>query len=412
MKKKRPLLLFFYLKIVVVSAVVVFFGVYHYLSIHAKTSDALKQLDVLGYTPLLRAIADGNIAMVKKMIAEGADVNGQSSDPYGMSALDLAVLNGNERNIVELVDILLRAGADPGLQDKQGFTPLHRLPNVPYPSEKDRVAYALLSHNAPINIQNFTNGNTPVHTNIQEQQLDSSVYLFKNFAPMMDLNIRNKSGYTALDLANINVVGPALADIYGYDYLDPVKQTQDLQAFSRKNRVVYEWQRFGRNNSNARDIFGRTGLMLAIMRDDYDFAQDQVLERGADVNAQANNKYGNRPLNFACMRMQDALPYVRLLLNNGANPRLTNKQGETPLHMIFSIKDVSERKNVAAALLEKGAYLLATDEKGNTPLHMAALHKDRTMMLFFKRQLGTWVKNNQELTAQQLMMVRDLKRLR
>ena len=58
---------------------------------------------------LVKAIADGDLKKVNKLLADGADVNGPNK--YGMTPLLMSVSCHN----VEIVETLLKAGADPNL---------------------------------------------------------------------------------------------------------------------------------------------------------------------------------------------------------------------------------------------------------------------------------------------------------
>ena len=425
MKRKRHLLLFFYLKTLIIAGIVVFLGVYHYMNLNAAPITDIDSFSSASYIPsFLNAVnsrdikgAKGIIENVRKAVNDKAAsagkleglsdqeseavlepmylsalkplVNARVGGEDNMTVLGLAVFNGNKSKTPKIIETLLRDGADPALQDKEGNTPLHQVVNVTSPEAKNKVAYLLLDYQAPINIQNYNNGNTPMHSIVQVPQLDLARYMFKNFGPMMDLNIKNKAGYTVIDLARNNVV---------VDVLNPYLEKHG--------------QRFGEDDGQARDVFGRTGLMLAIMRNDYEFAKKQIELRNADVNTQANNRYGTLPLQFACMRGKNVLPYIKLLLKHGADPRLTDKAGDTPLHMVFDISDVKDRKKAASLLLQKGAYLLATNNDGNTPLHIAVIKKDTDMVTFFKNKLGTWVKNKKGKTAQELAIAEKLRVLR
>lgn len=382
--KKEHFIKFFYIKLIFIVVIVGFLGLYQYKLLYAQSNP--EQVNAVGYTPLMEAINNAELGAIKSLIDRGANVNAQSQDNYEMSVLELAIFNGNEPKTPDIVKLLLNAGANTSLQDKQGNTPLHQIVNVTAPGAKNEVARLLMEYQAPINKQNFDNGNTPMHTIVQIPQLDLAQYMLENFGPMMDLSIKNKAGDTVVDLARRNVV---------IDIMNPYLQSNK--------------QRFGVNDAQKRDSLGYTGLMLAIIRNDYDFARQQIKDRNADVNAQADNRYGNRPLQLACMREDGALPYVELLLDNGADPRLANKHGETPLHLIFNIHNQKDREKVATLLLQKGAYLLATDADGNTPLHRAVLKKDTQMINFFKDKLGTWVKNKNNMTAKELALVEKLR---
>ncbi len=62
-----------------------------------------------GGTPLLRAVERGDVAMVRLLLARGADPNGACTCETGESPLWVAIVQGE----TEIVDVLLAAGADP-----------------------------------------------------------------------------------------------------------------------------------------------------------------------------------------------------------------------------------------------------------------------------------------------------------
>lgn len=144
---------------------------------------------------------------------------------------------------------------------------------------------------------------------------------------MIDFDIKNKLGYTVTDLL-------------AYSLLKDV-----LDAYHARNG-----QMFGYGDSKKRDKFGRTGLMLAIMRNDEPFAIEQLKDKNADPNTQESNRYGNRPLHFAVRRGFNVQPYVELLLQYQADPKLTNNVGKRPIDYIDAITDEAERERVKRLL--------------------------------------------------------------
>lgn len=84
----------------------------------------LDATDGAGYTPLYRAVGEGNLAMVELLLEAGADVNLSHdlvhrvppSRVQGVRVLMRAARDGH----VEIVERLLRAGADPNARDAHG----------------------------------------------------------------------------------------------------------------------------------------------------------------------------------------------------------------------------------------------------------------------------------------------------
>lgn len=99
---------------------------------------------------------------------------------------------------------------------------------------------------------------------------------------------------------------------------------------------------------------------------------ESLLRAGAVVEADEIGLYGGKPLHWAS---EHAPSTLRLLLENGANPRSRNVlpgggfEGYTPLHMCACQRE--ECVENAELLLEAGADLLALDARGETPREVA-----------------------------------------
>ena len=126
---------------------------------------------------------------------------------------------------------------------------------------------------------------------------------------------------------------------------------------------------------------GQTPLHLLLERDLFD--EDDIpglvrslLDRGADVNAQDQNR--ETPLLLAAERHMDKI--ARILLERGADPNVKNTRGKTPLHLLLERHlddhgDVNDTLVVGRLLLERGADVNAQDEDNTTPLYLAYRHR-------------------------------------
>lgn len=76
----------------------------------------INEKDSMGFTPLIRACAEGNLDLVKSLIEKGADIEAKNND--GRTALMWACENG----IIEIVSFLVEKGANLNTKDSQGLT--------------------------------------------------------------------------------------------------------------------------------------------------------------------------------------------------------------------------------------------------------------------------------------------------
>lgn len=131
-------------------------------------------------------------------------------------------------------------------------------------------------------------------------------------------------------------------------------------------------------------MFGRVALAPDIVR---------CIEAGADALARDEN--GSTPLHHAILGMphdRDAayvpgarrperppdLEAVARLIESGSGPRISNDDGDTPLHFAARAGNLA----VARSLLDAGADADARDRQGNSPLHEAAGAGDPAMVAF------------------------------
>jgi hypothetical protein len=89
------------------------------------------QKNTRGWTPLYRAAWQGHHRVVQLLLAAGADVNAAVSSSYqdvGCTALHEAAMQGYfkpDGGYLEMVQLLLRHGANPQLREFRGRTPLY-----------------------------------------------------------------------------------------------------------------------------------------------------------------------------------------------------------------------------------------------------------------------------------------------
>jgi uncharacterized protein len=115
------------------------------------------------------------------------------ADRQGRSELHYAALSGTAEQALQLI----LSGQDPGLADKDGFTPLHMAAQ----ENNAAVVRVLLEHGAPIDAENKY-GNSPLGSAVFGSKGDGEVIQLLRAAGA-DPYQRNASGKTPLDAARL-----------------------------------------------------------------------------------------------------------------------------------------------------------------------------------------------------------------
>jgi ankyrin repeat protein len=126
----------------------------------------------------------------------------------------------------------------------------------------------------------------------------------------------------------------------------------------------------GGANAIAPDGFGVLGLSVYFGRVD---TAEFLLTAGANPNTSSANAFQVRPIHSAAAHLDGArsLELVKILLEGGADPNLSQAGGWTPLHQAAA----HGREETAKLLVENGASLTAKSDDGRTPLEMARAKK-------------------------------------
>jgi ankyrin repeat protein len=310
----------------------------------------------LGQTGLMYAITTFNIERFHILLKYGADVNARSSqaareedETFNNTPLHYAVKHTNaimSTENTDIIDELVDEGADVNAQNNLGETPLMWSLHIPRMEDRSAVVKRFIADMADVNLQNNI-GDTYFMIAIKATDRGWLQYFMDTYGSMIDYNIRNHEGMNTLDYA-ISYVHPRYIQIV---------QNRKLVGFG--DRV------------NDRDILGRTGLMLAIIRNDYPFAERQ-LQYHADVEATDATRFENHPLHFALMRRANIGPYIKLLLDNGAQVNIQNRYGDTPLHYLVRYNFSSlERDAAAEQMIAAGADPTIKNRRGKSVIDEA-----------------------------------------
>lgn len=175
------------------------------LSVHSNTSSTLNALQIkvlrggynidldkvdASFSKLHKAVYLNNEAKLVKYLAEISTSSGKKPPKHNVNALDschrsvlhLAAINGNLR----IIKLLLAAGANVNIQDSDGRTPMIKAVECGHTD----VLQVLLETGADVDLADKEKGNTALHTALIGANLDCALYIIRN-ALIIDYNKRN-----------------------------------------------------------------------------------------------------------------------------------------------------------------------------------------------------------------------------
>ncbi|XP_017784755.1 PREDICTED: E3 ubiquitin-protein ligase MIB1 [Nicrophorus vespilloides] len=305
-----------------------------------------------GHTALQAASQNGHLEVITVLLRFQADVEIEDTD--GDRAVHHAAF-GDEPGVMQL---LAHAGADLNARNKRRQTALHIGVNKGHIG----VVKMLLDLGCHPSLQD-SEGDTPLHDAISKKRDDMLTLLLDHNA---DITLTNNNGFNALHHAALRG-NPSAMKI--------------LLAKLPRPWIVDE-----------KKDDGYTALHLAALNNHVEVAEQLVLNGKANMDLQNVNL--QTALHLAVERQHTQI--VRLLVREGANLNIADKDGDTPLHealrhhtlsQLRQLQDVhdvgkllmglgtqgSDKKSsasIACFLAGNGADLTIKNKKGQTPLDL------------------------------------------
>lgn len=295
----------------------------------------------LGLTGLMFAAIYGEIGLARALIAQGAHINAVSRDELN-TAVHFAMNNMRSMGSREVGIFLVDAYANMRMKNKYGDTPLHLTISTDIDNDWAEMVDRLIKNGADINAQT-NQGDTLLHLAVNLQRRTWVQWLLDKYGSLLNMEIRNKKGLTP------------------YQYALQLGFSDLAEVFQQPIVVI--------TKAGMRDANGLTGLMLAVMRGDRDVVREMVKDKNALnelsndsyrnsalhmavlceqvpmvallLNAGASrvikNSRGEIPLQFL-VRMSDEkkmIEMAKLLLKEAPETlAMQNDRGETMLHYI------------------------------------------------------------------------------
>jgi ankyrin repeat protein len=359
-------------------------------------------------SPVADAAMKGDLAAVRALIQQKADVNAAQSD--GATAIQWAAY----RNDLPLADVLIAAGANVKAANREGATPLYLASlqgsagmvekllkagadaNELGPQGETPLMLAarsgnvesialLLDHKAQVNAKDKLRGTTPVMWAVEQSHAAAVKLLIERGADVKASADPDAGGKPRNNLANprtqrvnsifgagsgtgpaapkksaaevsaaLNAAGidPKIVTGFGLD-LGNLPPGVELSALIEQISQAG----FGRP---AKDGGGLTALVLAAREDCMECAR-LLLDAGADVDQ--TTYYGWTALLTATQNRHYKL--AAYLLEKGANPNIANKGGWTPLYL------ATDNRNI-----ESGDYPVRTPDMDHLEFIKLLLNKD------------------------------------
>jgi ankyrin repeat protein len=305
---------------------------------------------------LIDALKNGNIEEAASLIEKNADVN--VIDDSGNGPIYYAI----SKTFLNIVQMLLDAGANVHLADKNNRTPLHLA------SQKScELVQKLLNAHANIHaVDDF--GYTPLYYAINSNSLeivdqllnfDAHCAHFIHKLGITPLHLAVRKGFSKIITRLLKENDKSYVGAVDSHGNTPLHYAIKAASIPTVNKLIKAGASVFRSDKKK-----RTPLHLAASSNSYKIIET-LIDEGADLDVNKIDNFGNTPLYYAIKNNSEKV--VNKLLNTGADASLPNENGRTPLHIAVS---TGSAKTVLR-LLDFCPNINAEDEFGHTPLYYA-----------------------------------------
>lgn len=366
-----------------------------------KQVHALDDEDLQDSSSLHKAAQAGNEAQVRKILADGCDVNLENDDGHtalyaasmksreGIVRILLqhkAIVNTTNNPLLVVKDVataklLIQANGNLHARDEYGNTPLHKAILI---GNKELIQL-YLSFGAKIHVTTAT-GHTALHT-------QSSSFLDEPWGSKLtqeliqrgaSVNCKDYQGRSPLHLAAINYslekeetirilikAGSSLTDldIQGFNPLHHfISQSRGCSEMDETLAIKFiDILLADEQSVNSVTAIGQTILHLSISDLPFQILQ-YLVKKGCRLDIKDSR--GQCLLHYIVDREEEITDVLKYLLNMGLKVDDCDDWGQTALHLAIE----KNKKKLAVALIDFGADVNVKDANGRQPIHIAAEH--------------------------------------
>lgn len=350
-------------------------------------------------TALAYAVFLGQVDIVKTLIKAKADVNVKSDGnvtPLLFAGSYGNMFGDNKTAYLAMVEALLEAKADPNLADDDEITPLM----LATMAENKEVIVALLVAGAEVNAK--TSKDITACSCAIELDNKEIIQILKRFGAKCSKKYRENTSQNKLSKIQATNELMALAKearVY-YDY---PQRIYDLSNINKLKQLLIAGA-----DINIQDNEGYTPLMRILEEEDFDFTLAKMLiKQGSNLNLK--NKEGQTALHIFASHTWTFSPYLlENFIKSGANINAKDKNGLTPLMYIIKKFEAAPKciylpsiylgNKAIEILLDYGANPNDKDEDGNTALSYLVQHDNnghtRLVKTLLKFNADPFIKNN------------------
>lgn len=328
--------------------------------------------NILSYhdqSKMTQAILKKLVEVVQSLLKNNSvDVN--ETDTERRSYLHLACFVGCK----EIVELLIKAGANVNIRDCLGLTPMHRCCR----NNQDEVMRVLIQcPDLDVNCKS-KDGTTPLHVCAANNAFECA----ELFIPKVSsIDARDDYGASPLHHAAFNghndLIGLLIKHGADVNAEDPQGRTPLHFAAFMDDPTAIEFLASAGANLDAADIKMMTPLHLAAAKG-HQLAVVALIQCSARVNE--IDEWGNTPLHWAAFFGHEEV-IDELIMKGGSLVNAPNLVGLTPLH--FAVISKHGRPVVNTLIRQKNTIGLDLDAKdiyGRTALHWANMYSKKSIM--------------------------------